>query len=155
MWRLILSIVLMCLVAPAVARAQADDWQVGATPTFSTGDYGTDTRTEIVYTPVIARRLFADGDVTLVVPHICISGDTSIATGRRHTGHGQRRLRRGRRNRRGNLPAARPRPARHAAAIPRRQAPPGRVVSATSLSEVATTFSMNVPGFPRWRFEDT
>jgi hypothetical protein len=79
MWRLFFWVTLMCGVLPSGARAQGDDWQVGATPTFSTGKYGTDTRTEVVYTPIIARRLFADGDVTLVVPHICISGDPLIA----------------------------------------------------------------------------
>ena len=79
MWRLFFWVTLLSVVAPAGARAQGEHWQVGATPTFSTGKYGTDTRTEIVYTPFLARRLFADGDLTLVVPHICISGDGSVA----------------------------------------------------------------------------
>jgi hypothetical protein len=79
MWRLLLLLTFGFAIAPAPAVAQSDGWQVGATPTFSSGTYGSETRTEIVYTPIIARRLFADGDVTLVVPHLCISGDGTIA----------------------------------------------------------------------------
>lgn len=68
----------MCAGAPVIAYAQSGQWRFGASPTFSTGRYGTDTRTEIVYTPIVARRLFADGDFTLVVPHLCISGDGGV-----------------------------------------------------------------------------
>jgi hypothetical protein len=78
MWRRILPAMLICAVLPTAVRAQNEHWQVGATPTFSTGKYGTDTRTEIVYTPIVARRLFDDGDLTLVFPHLCISGDGAV-----------------------------------------------------------------------------
>ena len=65
---------LVLLMLPAAARAQ-DDWQVGTTPSFSSGRYGTDTRTEVLHTPITARRLFKDADLTLVFPMTCIWGD--------------------------------------------------------------------------------
>ena len=49
------------LLFPLNAYAQGEQWQVGTTPSFSSGRYGTDTRTDVFYTPVTARRLFDDG----------------------------------------------------------------------------------------------
>ena len=68
--------------APGVGYA-GEQWQVGTTSSFSSGRYGTDTRTEILYTPFTVRRLFADGDVTAVLPHTCIrgSGDVTVIDG--------------------------------------------------------------------------
>ncbi len=65
-----------------IAYAQAQ-WQLGTTPSISSGKYGTDTRTDIVYTPFTARRLFSDGDLTVVLPYTCIrgSGDVTIIDG--------------------------------------------------------------------------
>lgn len=66
------------LAAPPAAHAQTERWQFGSTPTFSSGRYGTDTRTEVVYTPLVARRLFDAGDVTFVVPFTCIRGNSAV-----------------------------------------------------------------------------
>ena len=68
--------------APDVGYAD-QQWQLGVTPSFSRGKYGTDTRTDILYTPFMARRLFADGDLTVVVPYTCIrgSGDVTVVDG--------------------------------------------------------------------------
>ena len=63
----------MLLMIPAAARAE-DEWQVGTAPSFSSGKYGTDTRTEVLHTPIAARRLFKDADLTLVFPVTCIWG---------------------------------------------------------------------------------
>jgi hypothetical protein len=68
----------MLAVMPATGRAQAEQWQVGTAPSFSSGRYGTDTRTEVLHTPISARRLFADGDLTLVFPFTCIRGDGAV-----------------------------------------------------------------------------
>ena len=68
---------LWLVAAPDVGYAQ-ERWQVGMTPSFSSGKYGTNTRTDILYTPFTARRLFADGDLTVVVPHICIRGSADV-----------------------------------------------------------------------------
>ena len=59
-------------VMPAIAHAQ--DWQVGSMPSVSSGRYGADTRTDVFYTPITARRLFDKGDVTLVFPMLCVRG---------------------------------------------------------------------------------
>ncbi len=63
---------------PATAYAADDEWQVGSSPSFSSGGYGTSSRTEVVHTPITARRLFSDGDVTLVFPFTCISGSGGV-----------------------------------------------------------------------------
>lgn len=66
---------LLTVARPALADQQ---WQVGTAPTFSSGTYGTDTRTDVFYTPITARRLFADGDLSFVFPFTCIRGDGAI-----------------------------------------------------------------------------
>ena len=66
------------LLFPLSAYAQGEQWQVGMTPSFSSGRYGTSARTEVYYNPVTARRLFDTGDVTLVVPLTCIRGNGGI-----------------------------------------------------------------------------
>ena len=77
--RLLVSWALLILICvPGVSSAQGEQWQVGTTPSFSTGKYGTDTRTEILYTPVLARRLFDAGDLTLVFPFLCIKGTGNV-----------------------------------------------------------------------------
>ena len=72
-----LRALVMLLMLPGSARAQ-DDWQVGTTPSFSSGRYGTDTRTEVLHTPIMARRLFKDADLTLVFPMTCVWGDPGV-----------------------------------------------------------------------------
>lgn len=73
------SVVIAALLTmtPAAARAQ-DQWQVGLTPSFSSGKYGGDARTEVLYTPITARRLFDAGDITLVFPHTCVRGNEGV-----------------------------------------------------------------------------
>jgi hypothetical protein len=70
-------VALMLITTASAAHAQ-ETWQVGTAPSFSSGRYGTDTRTEIVHTPITARRLFDDGDLTLVFPFLCISGNGGV-----------------------------------------------------------------------------
>ena len=69
---------LMLLVTPEVSRAQNGPWQFGSAPSFSSGKYGTDTRTEVLHTPITLRHLFKDGDVTFVFPITCIWGDGGV-----------------------------------------------------------------------------
>jgi hypothetical protein len=68
----------MLVATASPALAQGGDWHVGLSPSFSSGRYGTDTRTEVVYTPITARRLFDDGDVTVVAPFLCITGNGGV-----------------------------------------------------------------------------
>ena len=70
--------VLIMLATPSVGTAQDATWQFGSTSSFSSGTYGTGTSTDVLYTPVIARRLFRDGDLTFVFPFTCIWGDGSV-----------------------------------------------------------------------------
>lgn len=69
---------LLCLAAaPGIGQAQ-EQWQLGVIPSVSSGTYGTDTRTDIVYTPFTARRLFRDGDLAVVLPYTCIRGTGNV-----------------------------------------------------------------------------
>lgn len=50
-------------------------WQIGLTPSFSSGNFGTDTTSSFVYAPVSIRRLFRDGDVTVVIPFVSVTSN--------------------------------------------------------------------------------
>jgi Putative MetA-pathway of phenol degradation len=72
---------LTCLglaLVPVSARAQAARWQIGSAPTFSSGTYGADAPTNLYYNALTARRLFDAGDLTLVLPVLCITGNGSV-----------------------------------------------------------------------------
>jgi hypothetical protein len=69
------SMMTMLVTTPAIVGAADDHWQVGTVSSFSSGKYGTDTRTEVLHTPITARRLFDAGDLTLVFPFTCIWGN--------------------------------------------------------------------------------
>ena len=75
-----LTAVALVLAGAASAGAQTGDdgWQIGSFPSFSSGRYGGETSTEVLHTPITARRLFADGDVTLILPHTCVWGDGGV-----------------------------------------------------------------------------
>jgi hypothetical protein len=72
-----LRTIAILLLLPTAALA-ADEWQVGTAPTFSSGRYGTDSRTEVLHTPITARRLFTNADLTLVFPLTCIWGSAGV-----------------------------------------------------------------------------
>jgi hypothetical protein len=69
---------LLLVTSPAAVLAADDRWQVGTSPSFSSGRYGTEVRTDVLQTPVTARRLFEAGDLTLVVPATCITGNGDV-----------------------------------------------------------------------------
>jgi hypothetical protein len=56
----------------------APQWRVNATVNFSSGTYGTDSTTNILYAPMTVRRLFRDGDVSLTIPLVVISGTGAV-----------------------------------------------------------------------------
>lgn len=56
----------------------APQWRVSATVNYSSGSYGTDSRTNILYAPMTVRRMFRDGDVSLTVPFVMISGTGAV-----------------------------------------------------------------------------
>jgi hypothetical protein len=57
---------------------RVEQWQIGSAPSFSSGKYGTDSRTEVLQTPFTARRLFERGDITAVFPFTCIWGTGNV-----------------------------------------------------------------------------
>ena len=53
-------------------------WQVGGAAFFTTGKYGTDSRTDTLYIPASMRRLFDNGDLTLVVPYLTVTSNCGV-----------------------------------------------------------------------------
>jgi outer membrane putative beta-barrel porin/alpha-amylase len=53
-------------------------WQVGGSAFFATGKYGTDTRTDTLYAPLSLRRMFEDGDLTLVLPYVTVTSNCGV-----------------------------------------------------------------------------
>lgn len=65
---------------PADTRPQPTaerNWQISFTPSYSHGNYGTNTTSEFIYAPLSIRRLFSKGDISLVIPSV-----TAITDGR-------------------------------------------------------------------------
>lgn len=60
------------------ASLDPDVLQIGGSVYYSSGKYGTDSRTDILAIPISVRRLFRDGDLTLTVPYIQITGDCGV-----------------------------------------------------------------------------
>ena len=57
--------------------ASERNWQIGFSPSYSHGNFGTNTTSEFIYAPLSIRRLFSKGDISLVIPSV-----TSITDGR-------------------------------------------------------------------------
>ena len=58
-------------------HATERNWQISFTPSYSHGNFGTNTTSEFIYAPLSIRRLFSKGDITLVIPSV-----TAITDGR-------------------------------------------------------------------------
>ena len=53
-------------------------WRVSTTVNYSSGSYGADSRTNILYVPLTVRRVFRDGDLSLTIPFVSISGTGAV-----------------------------------------------------------------------------
>ncbi len=71
------------LLCPLVSHATDDTWRIGASTSYSSGDYGTNSRTSLLSVPVSIRRLFADGDFTITIPYLQLhsSGSVTVVNG--------------------------------------------------------------------------
>ena len=58
-------------------EAAERNWQISFTPSYSHGNFGTNTTSEFIYAPLSIRRLFSKGDISLVIPSV-----TAITDGR-------------------------------------------------------------------------
>ena len=86
---------ILCLVGTATGGLAADktdqgpqlasdrNWQVGFTPSYSSGNYGTNTTSTFFSAPISIRRFFSYGDVSLVIPFVTATTDgrTSLVGG--------------------------------------------------------------------------
>ncbi len=71
------------LMTPFLCHGAGTDWEIGLEPSFTSGDYGTNTDTDITYIPLIIHRSFQDGDLSLTIPYIQIesSGGVTLVGG--------------------------------------------------------------------------
>ncbi|MGE0642824.1 MAG: transporter [Nitrospira sp.] len=63
---------------PIDKRPQATserNWQIGVTPSYSNGNFGTNTTNEFIYVPFSIRRYFRDGDVSLTIPFVSVTSN--------------------------------------------------------------------------------
>lgn len=51
------------------------NWQIAFTPSYSSGNFGTNTTSDFFYGPWSIRRYFRDGDVSLVIPFVVATTD--------------------------------------------------------------------------------
>ena len=51
------------------------NWQIGFNPSYSRGNFGTDSTSSFFYAPISIRRFFKDGDVALVIPFVTATTD--------------------------------------------------------------------------------
>ncbi len=59
-------------------EASEDNWQIGLSAYHSSGTYGTGSPTTITSIPLSVRRLFDNGDITLVIPYLSVTGDCNV-----------------------------------------------------------------------------
>ncbi|HKO30492.1 MAG TPA: transporter [Nitrospiraceae bacterium] len=78
-WSFVQALTVLALVVSSADVANAQDtWQTGMSVYHSSGDYGTGSTTTITAVPLSIRRLFQDGDVTLIVPFLSVTSDCSV-----------------------------------------------------------------------------
>jgi hypothetical protein len=69
----------LCAALPVQGSwGQDEDWQVGLSAYYSSGTYGSGSRTDILSIPLSIRRMFQDGDVTLIIPYLSVTGDCNV-----------------------------------------------------------------------------
>jgi hypothetical protein len=66
------------IVGPELKTMDIQKWQLGVSATYLSGTYGTDVRTDTLYVPFSIRRLFQDGDITLIIPYVRIKSNGSV-----------------------------------------------------------------------------
>lgn len=84
-WVSIFLTVVLTLMGAGMVMAEDEplpqptrQWRVSATVNYSSGSYGTDSTTNILYAPMTVRRMFKDGDVSLTIPLVVISGTGAV-----------------------------------------------------------------------------
>src|SRR5581483_9359779 len=78
-WRqLLIGLALATVLPLPSAMGQEKDWQVGVSAYYSSGTYGTGSRTEILSIPLSVRRMFEDGDISLIIPYLSVTGDCNV-----------------------------------------------------------------------------
>jgi hypothetical protein len=78
-WCLVQALIVLALVVPPAGGVNAQEtWQTGMSVYHSSGNYGTGSTTTITSVPLSIRRLFQDGDVTLIVPFVSVTSDCGV-----------------------------------------------------------------------------
>ena len=76
--RTLLPAVLLACAAPCrFGIAAGYKWKLDTYVSYASGDYGEDKNTAILYWPVVAKRVFSQGEVGLTLPYVRISSPGS------------------------------------------------------------------------------
>lgn len=79
MRQLALTLVIVAASSTTALGGQQDQpWQVGVSSFASSGDYGTDETTRLLFTSLSVRRLFPRGDLTARVPWLDVRSDGTV-----------------------------------------------------------------------------
>ncbi len=66
------------ITGPELKQMDVQKWQIGLSATYMSGKYGTDVRTDTLYVPLSIRRLFENGDITLIIPYVRVTSNGSV-----------------------------------------------------------------------------
>jgi len=59
-------------------QAPKPSWRVGGSAFYTTGKYGTDSRTDTLYLPLSMRRMFDNGYLNLVIPYVTVTSNCGV-----------------------------------------------------------------------------
>lgn len=81
--KIIMVGIIVFLMTPFLCYGAETDWEIGLEPSFTSGDYGNGTDTDITYIPLTISRSFQQGDLSLTIPYIQIksSGGVTVVGG--------------------------------------------------------------------------
>jgi hypothetical protein len=69
---------LLSLALAAPAGAETPGWRASSGFSYSSGDYGTDTRTSFLYVPFTGRRIFEYGHLDLTIPYVSLTSEQGV-----------------------------------------------------------------------------
>jgi hypothetical protein len=70
--------IIALFLSPFLCYGAETNWEIGLEPSFTSGDYGTATDTDITYIPLTITRYFQDGNLSLTIPYIQIEGNGGV-----------------------------------------------------------------------------
>lgn len=77
-WAAAFLCTVVSLVGPVWTHGADETWQFSVSGYYSNGKYGTNTPTDVTALMSSLRYMFADGDLTVVVPYLSVTGNCAV-----------------------------------------------------------------------------